>query len=241
VVLRVFALVVAALALAAPAAAITGGTLDGDAHPAVGLMLADHGSGPVPECSGTLVSPTVFLTAAHCVADLPSRRVWVTFDSQVSSTTSQLRPGTAYAHPEFSFTAPDTPHIGVVVLDQPVAGIVPAQLPRLNALAGGATTLVAVGYGYNARITGGGKPRWAYDGARRFVAVPVTSVGPTSVTTAIKNGGTCFGDSGGPHLLGTTVVAVTSTGDKKCRKEAVAYRVDTPSARAFLAQFVALP
>ena len=62
---------VAALAVAAPAAfAITSGSLDGNGHPAVGLLLADRGNGPEPDCSGSLVSPTVFVTAAHCTADL---------------------------------------------------------------------------------------------------------------------------------------------------------------------------
>jgi len=68
---------VAALAVAAPAFAITGGSIDGTAHPAVGLLLADRGNGPEPDCSGALVSPTVFVTAAHCTGDLASGRVWV--------------------------------------------------------------------------------------------------------------------------------------------------------------------
>ena len=77
---------VAALAVAAPAAfAITSGSLDGGAHPAVGLLLADRGNGPEPDCSGSLVSPTVFVTAAHCTGDLASARVWVSFDPQYVS------------------------------------------------------------------------------------------------------------------------------------------------------------
>jgi Trypsin len=53
---------------AAPAAAITHGTLDGDDHPYVGLMTAHAAGGEyLWRCSGTLVSPTVFVTAGHCV------------------------------------------------------------------------------------------------------------------------------------------------------------------------------
>jgi len=55
---------VAALIVAAPASAITRGSLDGTAHPAVGLLLADRGNGPEPECSGSLVSPTVTFRSA---------------------------------------------------------------------------------------------------------------------------------------------------------------------------------
>ncbi|WP_439937840.1 hypothetical protein ACS3YM_18150 [Nocardia sp. N13] len=53
----------------------------------------------------------------------------------------------------------------------------------------------------------------------------------------------CYGDSGGPNFLGTTdiVAATTITGDAVCRSTNVVYRLDTASARAFLADFVTLP
>src|SRR6478672_11069736 len=93
---------VAALAVAAPAAfAITGGSPDGTAHPGVGLLLADLGNGPAPDCSGSLVSPTVFVTAAHCTGDLASSRVWVSFDPTYVTGSSVMRPGTAYTDPQW--------------------------------------------------------------------------------------------------------------------------------------------
>ena len=57
------------------------------------------------------------------------------------------------------------------------------------------------------------------------------------------NGGTCYGDSGGPNFLGTTeiVAAITITGDAICRSTNVVYRLDTESARAFLGQYVCCP
>ncbi len=57
------------------------------------------------------------------------------------------------------------------------------------------------------------------------------------------DGGTCYGDPGGPNLLGTTdiVAAITITRDAVCRSTNVDYRLDTKSARAFLGQYVALP
>jgi hypothetical protein len=64
---------------------------------------------------------------------------------------------------------------------------------------------------------------------------------------ALGDGGTCYGDSGGPNFLGagsseTNIVAATTiTGDFMCRATNVVYRMDTPSARAFLGQFVTLP
>src|SRR6266850_6510855 len=45
---------------------ITHGTLDGNAHPAVVLVLMEVGGHPAFRCSGTLIAPTVVLTAGHC-------------------------------------------------------------------------------------------------------------------------------------------------------------------------------
>src|SRR5215467_3252694 len=88
------AVIVAALAFAAPAGAITYGAPDGNGHPEVGALLAPqpYSDGTWETCSGTLISPTVFLTAAHC--DQGVARVAVTFDSSYSAAT-----GTTYWAP----------------------------------------------------------------------------------------------------------------------------------------------
>ena len=61
-------IVVVGLTLASLSAAyaIVFGWPDGDDHPYVGMMVADDADGPAWRCSGTLISPTVFLTAGHC-------------------------------------------------------------------------------------------------------------------------------------------------------------------------------
>src|SRR3954471_6790662 len=76
---------VASLIIAAPAAAITNGQPDGNGHPEVGALLAQQAfsDGTWAECTGTLISPTVFLTAAHC--DEGVSHVNVTFDSSYSA------------------------------------------------------------------------------------------------------------------------------------------------------------
>jgi hypothetical protein len=57
------------------------------------------------------------------------------------------------------------------------------------------------------------------------------------------SGGTCYGDSGGPHFLRdtSTIVSTTITGDAQCRATDTTYRLDTRSARNFLDDFVTLP
>jgi hypothetical protein len=60
----------AAAAFLTPAHAITDGVEDGDDHPMVGLMVAQDEKGtPLWRCTGTLVSPTLFVTAGHCTSD----------------------------------------------------------------------------------------------------------------------------------------------------------------------------
>src|SRR3954470_9345899 len=76
------ATVLTVLVGAAPAAAITNGAPDGNRHPNVGGLVAPtaYSDGTWLYCSGTLISPTVFLTAAHC-GDADTERVRVTFDA----------------------------------------------------------------------------------------------------------------------------------------------------------------
>ncbi|MFZ0534343.1 MAG: hypothetical protein WAM09_14295 [Anaerolineales bacterium] len=61
---------------------------------------------------------------------------------------------------------------------------------------------------------------------------------------ATGNGGTCYGDSGGPHFihidgLETNIVAsITVTGDAQCKASDKTYRIDTESALSFLAEYL---
>ena len=248
---------VALVALAVPAGAITFGQLDGDRHPNVGALVAPIGRGgaPVLVCSGTLVSPTVFVTAAHCTDFLPSLgvdpdEVWVTFDATFGPAAALL-PGTYQQHPRYGKGgASNTYDVAVVVLDAPAAGITPASLPTaglLNRLRLKGQRFTAVGYGTVRDAKEKGQHSLAWDPQRRYVSQGFLALRPAwlqlSMNPSTGSGGTCYGDSGGPHFLGSTstVVALTVTGDRFCRATDTTYRLDTPWARAFLGQFVALP
>lgn len=224
---------VAALAVAAPALAVTGGSPDGNAHPAVGLLLEDRGGGLEPNCSAALVAPTVLVTAAHCETGAITDRVAVSFDSQYVPGTSTLASGTLHADPAWSPGAKDTHDLAVVVLDRPVT-TTPLALPQAGLLDKQAlkgAELVNVGYGYFDRT-------FVFDGLRRSSTSSFTSLKPTELKLAQKPGGVCFGDSGGPRLYGSTVVAVTSTGNPNCTGQSTSYRLDTPESLAFVAQYL---
>lgn len=221
---------IAALAVAlvtvSTAAAITGGSVDGDAHPYVGALVVD---GSV-QCSGVLVAPTVFATAGHCAAD--GSRVSVSFDSKLGD-------GWSLLHGTLEVDSAKGADLAVVVLDAP-AGVVPATLPAVGSAGslGKGALVTSVGYGYSGWAADGS---FVYDGFRHAASSPVTRVAKSTLTLSTSFAGPCLGDSGGPQLAGSTVLSVTSTGSKDCAGKAEGYRLDTPSARAFLGGFVSLP
>lgn len=238
--------------------AITYGQPDGEGHPNVGALVAEVRAAGQKEllCSGTLISPTVFLTAAHCTAFLESRgisQVWVTFDPEFTAK-SKLIPGTMHTNPNFNQAQSDPGDIAVVTFERPVRGITPASLPAaglLDRLPLNGQKFTAVGYGVLQPQVGGGPPRFP-DTNLRWVAVSdfraLTGAWlRLSQNDSTGDGGTCFGDSGGPNFLGaganetSIVAALTVTGDAMCLATNVTYRLDTPAARQFLQNFVILP
>ncbi|MEA2132711.1 MAG: hypothetical protein QOC68_620, partial [Solirubrobacteraceae bacterium] len=197
-------------------------------------------------CSGTLISPTVFLTAAHC-ADV-SDRVLVTFDPAYRAG-DKVYSGTFHGDPLYNQAQSDPHDIAVVVLDHAVKGITPATLPKANSLSSlsGSQQFTSVGYGAYEVTNGPGGHQYLYNDVRGVATGTLNSTNKSwlriSMNPSIGNGGTCYGDSGGPNFLGSTgiVAAVTITGDAVCRSTNVDYRLDTASARAFLSPYVTLP
>jgi secreted trypsin-like serine protease len=246
--LIVLAVVGAALTAVSPASAITDGTADGNRHPKVGGLVSptQYSDGTWIYCSGTLISPTVVLTAAHCAED--GERVGVTFDTAYQEG-DKVYYGTFYADPLYNQSQSDPHDIAVVVLDKPVRGITPAKLPTANSLSdlSGSQTFTSVGYGAYEVTNGPGGHQYLYNDVRGVATGTLNSTNPSwlriSMNPSTGNGGTCYGDSGGPNFLGTTdiIAAITITGDAVCRSTNVVYRLDTESARTFLAQYVTLP
>jgi secreted trypsin-like serine protease len=237
----------AALAAAGVSPAIVGGGPDGNGHPEVGALLAPHvfSDGTWEECTGTLISPTVFLTAAHCSE---GDRATVSFSSAYHDG-DKTYSGNFYADPAYDQSQSDPHDIAVVVLDKPVKGITPAQLPKAGSLSAvdGSQQFTSVGYGAYLVTNGPGGKQLHYNDVRMVATGTLNSITPSwlriSMNPSTGNGGTCYGDSGGPNFLGSTdiVAGTTITGDAWCRSTNVDYRTDTASARDFLGHYVRLP
>jgi len=259
---------VATMMLVGPAVAITFGQPDGNRHPNVGALLADvdeDSPGLDIICTGTLIDGDVFLTAGHCTDFLEAEgieRVWVTFRPEYdedAATSGGLFAGRYVTHPDYGWSGSgglSDPHDIAVVLLNRSPGIAPAQLPTLGLLDQMKSrhqlkdqTFTAVGYGTVREDKTGGPHAFFFDGTRRFVLQSYQTLQEAWLTLSMQpstgDGGTCYGDSGGPHFLGgarsNLIVSITVTGDAMCRATDKTYRVDTRSARAFLDNFVALP
>ncbi len=254
------------LLVTGPVAAITDGGLDGNGHPYVGLMVAQLEDGtPLWRCSGTLIAPTIFLTAGHCT-EAPAAHVEIWFDADVQAgipgngypNTGDVG-GTPYTHPQYNPDAFYLYDLGVVVLDEPVIMDQYGALPQLNVLDGLKTQrgqkdlgFTAVGYGLQKSFPDAAA--WKNEAVKvRMVAYPkliqINVPGGTGDSSLLlsnnaNTGGTCFGDSGGPNFIGASNVVggVTSFGKNgTCGGTGGVYRIDQADDLAWLATFGVYP
>ncbi len=248
------------------ARAITYGYVDSNnTYSNVGAFIVKSPTGEIyPICTGTLIAPNVFLTASHCTqyftSELAPRgyTAYVSFDksipfgSKTTTKTKLLAVSYVVTNPNYNQAQSDSGDIGVLILQSSVKGITPATLPTCGLLdqlvaQNGLKNAVftAVGYGLQNRVVGGGVPYFQDVNPipRMYAYSSFDSLNGgyirLSQNPATGNGGTCFGDSGGPNFLTVNgqqiLAAITITGDSVCRSTNVDYRLDTPSAQGFLA------
>jgi secreted trypsin-like serine protease len=240
--------------LATTAGAITtNGFPDNGRHPNVGAILvpARSGVGYAEVCSGTLVSPTLFLTASHCTAFLDSDRrpEFVTFDETMVEDGPTGLIEVKEIHTNTSYKRGYRDDVSLLELETAVTGITPAKLPPLGYLDTAGlnqdTKMTVVGYGTREQeVVKGVGPTFPFEGSREYAVGSFNALTPQwlmmSQNQTLGDGGAGYGDSGGPTFLGAgddesdIVVAVTSTGDIPCYATNVSGRTDSPSARAFL-------
>ncbi len=215
-----------------------------------------------PICSGTLITANVFLTAGHCTDyfnnELAGKgfTALVSFDSSLpfgdltSKKTKSIAPTYVVTNPNYNKSQSDSGDLGVLILKSSPRGVTPATLPAcglldLLSVQNGLkdAKFTAVGYGEQNRVVGGGVPYFQDMNPipRMYAFSGFNSLDPgyirLSQNPSTGNGGTCFGDSGGPNFLnvgGRQILAATTvTGDSVCRSTNVDYRLDTQSAQAF--------
>lgn len=246
---------------------IINGVPDGDDHPAVVLLVMDTGGAPVFRCSGTLLSPTVVLTAGHCVNTYPhpalsGGRVFIESDVENGTNNypytgaNSIEAVSWEAHPLFE-TGPFYLHdVGIVILEEP--GLILEQssygvLPEEDALDVLATrrglkdvTFTAVGYGLQRS-----NPVFSESQKIRMVAHPrliqinvPSLVGDHALLLSSNHatGGSCFGDSGAPNYVGVSnVIAALSSYNmsRHCIGTGGAFRLDRKSVRDFVLGYLA--
>jgi len=172
-----------------------------DEFPAVGEV------GPLG-CTGTLISPTHVLTAAHC---------FNTGDSGPASFTvnGQTYRGTYTNHPEYvdaNFDAGND--LSVIELDRPVNGVTPMQIHRQSPVVG--TMLTLVGFGEGGTSQGGFDPN---DTGKQVGQTRLDEVTAEHIAwnfDSHNEANTAPGDSGGPAFTQVNgrfeIIGVTSGG-----------------------------
>ena len=260
-------LLTASLLLSPKASAITYGFVDSNnTYRNTGAFIVKSPTtGQIfPICSGTMITNNVFLTASHCTIfftqDLApegyvayvSLDQSIPFGSLTSNKTNLLAVAHVVTNPNYNQSQSDSGDIGALILARNVNGVAPAVLPscglldQLVAQNGLKTALFTnVGYGVQNRVVGGSVPFFQDINPipRMFSFSSFNSLNGgylrLSQNASTGNGGTCFGDSGGPNFMTLNgqqlIVSITITGDSVCRSTNVDYRLDTVSAQGFLA------
>jgi hypothetical protein len=254
---KLFALLAAVAAVAvtaSPAQAVLYGQPDEGEHPYVGVVrFFDEEGNYLWRCTGTLISPTVVLTAGHCTFGTAYAEVW--FSETAPSTAEVLSgnyspgiTGETYTHPDYDEFAsfPNTSDVGIVVLDRRVQLATYGSLPTVDLVRSlyKHELFTIVGYGVQDV-----RPVQVADVRRIKATVKLISLQSgysagfnlqlSSNKGKPHQGGLCFGDSGGPVLYGTTILAVNSfVINANCAGAGYSYRIDQPHILSWIQSFL---
>jgi MYXO-CTERM domain-containing protein len=174
---------------------LIGGTVDTE-DPAVAALTF---GGNRSFCTATLISPSVILTAAHCIDDLgsdPNANIYFGPDIAGSGgSTRSIR--FKKQHPMWTGDLSGRHDIGMMVMDFPADD--PSIARKLNTSSPAADHVGAdyrhVGFGVFDRDTG------SADGKKRTGTTTITGTQGDVILSGDDQVSVCFGDSGGPAYL----------------------------------------
>jgi V8-like Glu-specific endopeptidase len=180
-------------------------------------------------CTGSVIAPTVVLTAAHCVSPeetgAGARFVVLTAANVNKRGGQQLAVREVHANPRWSPDALENGHDeGIVILQEPtsIAPLPFNRKPITAAMVGAPLRLV--GYGLNDGVEQTGA------GVKRQAMTKLHAVDGALLQVGDRKKGTCNGDSGGPAFMKLggveTIVGTTSYGNATCTDGGFDARVD---------------